>query len=370
MRFVVAAASSLAGSRCLFNVLAPGRRGRSVLWYCDPTTTIVGLPDTAVQEAKERVRSAIRNCGLTFPQKRITVNLAPADIRKEGPAYDLPIAIGILEPTHTYADNGDYTVTLLVKDASGRSGSDTLTVHVSNVDPMIGVAPSLLVTAAGQPVTFHGWFTDPGSGDSHTILWDFGDGQTASDVLDPSHAFAADPDWWPGGSHSVSLEVTDDDGGTGSTTVGVVISSDEICDGVDNDLDGQIDEDWDANANEIGDCVDPYLNTNDDDLFNDLDEDDDDDDFETAVENWIGTDPLDDCPNEVGVHDAWALDINMDRSVTVVGDVLQFRGHVGATGGPPPDPDWDQRLDLSMDNLITVVGDVLLFRGNVGDTCT
>jgi magnesium chelatase family protein len=61
-----------------------------------PAFTIVGLPDTAVQEAKERVRSAIRNCGLTFPQKRITVNLAPADIRKEGPAYDLPIAIGIV----------------------------------------------------------------------------------------------------------------------------------------------------------------------------------------------------------------------------------------------------------------------------------
>lgn len=61
-----------------------------------PAFTIVGLPDTAVQEAKERVRSAIRNCGMTFPQKRITVNLAPADIRKEGPAYDLPIAIGIL----------------------------------------------------------------------------------------------------------------------------------------------------------------------------------------------------------------------------------------------------------------------------------
>jgi magnesium chelatase family protein len=61
-----------------------------------PAFTIVGLPDTAVQEARERVRSAIRNCGLTFPQKRITVNLAPADIRKEGPAYDLPIAIGIL----------------------------------------------------------------------------------------------------------------------------------------------------------------------------------------------------------------------------------------------------------------------------------
>ncbi len=57
---------------------------------------IVGLPDAAVQEAKERVRSAVRNAGLRFPTRRITVNLAPADVRKEGPAYDLPIAVGIL----------------------------------------------------------------------------------------------------------------------------------------------------------------------------------------------------------------------------------------------------------------------------------
>ncbi len=57
---------------------------------------IVGLPDTAVQEAKERVRSAVRNSGLQFPSRRITVNLAPADVRKEGPAYDLPIAVGIM----------------------------------------------------------------------------------------------------------------------------------------------------------------------------------------------------------------------------------------------------------------------------------
>jgi|FaiFalDrversion3_1042247.scaffolds.fasta_scaffold00027_2 magnesium chelatase family protein len=61
-----------------------------------PSFTIVGLPDTAVQEARERVRSAIRNSGLQFPQRRITVNLAPADLRKEGPAYDLPIAVGLL----------------------------------------------------------------------------------------------------------------------------------------------------------------------------------------------------------------------------------------------------------------------------------
>jgi magnesium chelatase family protein len=61
-----------------------------------PSFTIVGLPDKAVEEAKERVRSAIKNTGCDFPQKRITVNLAPADLPKEGASYDLPIALGIL----------------------------------------------------------------------------------------------------------------------------------------------------------------------------------------------------------------------------------------------------------------------------------
>lgn len=57
---------------------------------------IVGLPDTAVSEARERVRSAIRNSGLIVPKLKITINLAPADLRKQGPVYDLPIALGIL----------------------------------------------------------------------------------------------------------------------------------------------------------------------------------------------------------------------------------------------------------------------------------
>jgi magnesium chelatase family protein len=61
-----------------------------------PSLTIVGLPDTAVQESRERVRAAIKNSGLIYPNNRLTVNLAPADLRKEGPAYDLPIAVGIL----------------------------------------------------------------------------------------------------------------------------------------------------------------------------------------------------------------------------------------------------------------------------------
>ncbi|MFA5858259.1 MAG: YifB family Mg chelatase-like AAA ATPase [Elusimicrobiota bacterium] len=64
-----------------------------------PSFSIVGLPDTAVKESRDRVTSALRNTGYDFPIKRITVNLAPADIRKAGAAYDLPIAIGILSAT-------------------------------------------------------------------------------------------------------------------------------------------------------------------------------------------------------------------------------------------------------------------------------
>ncbi|MBF0595644.1 MAG: YifB family Mg chelatase-like AAA ATPase, partial [Candidatus Omnitrophica bacterium] len=61
-----------------------------------PAMHIVGLPDSAVKESKERVRSAIKNAGFDFPSGRITINLAPADMKKEGPAFDLAIAFGIL----------------------------------------------------------------------------------------------------------------------------------------------------------------------------------------------------------------------------------------------------------------------------------
>lgn len=64
-----------------------------------PQFSTVGLPEGAVKESKERVKAAVKNCGYDFPQKRITVNLAPADIKKEGSAFDLPIAIGILAAT-------------------------------------------------------------------------------------------------------------------------------------------------------------------------------------------------------------------------------------------------------------------------------
>lgn len=76
-----------------------GISGYEVTAECDlasglPNFDIVGLPDTAVKEARERVRSAIKNNGYPFPVGRITVNLAPANLRKSGTIYDLPICVG------------------------------------------------------------------------------------------------------------------------------------------------------------------------------------------------------------------------------------------------------------------------------------
>ena len=78
-----------------------GVTGYPVTAECDlsgglPAFTVVGLPDAAVNEARERVRAAIKNCGFTFPVSRITVNLAPAHLKKVGTLYDLPILVGIL----------------------------------------------------------------------------------------------------------------------------------------------------------------------------------------------------------------------------------------------------------------------------------
>lgn len=61
-----------------------------------PSFSIVGLPDTAINEARDRVRSAIKNSGFTFPAKKVVINLAPADLKKEGSNFDLPIAIGLI----------------------------------------------------------------------------------------------------------------------------------------------------------------------------------------------------------------------------------------------------------------------------------
>ena len=61
-----------------------------------PNFVVVGLADSAIKESKERIRAAIKNCGFKFPPRRITINLAPADLKKEGTALDLPAALGII----------------------------------------------------------------------------------------------------------------------------------------------------------------------------------------------------------------------------------------------------------------------------------
>jgi magnesium chelatase family protein len=100
-----------------------------------PFMVIVGLPDAAVQESRERVQAAIRNAGLTYPRKRVTVNLAPASIRKEGPAYDLPIAVGVLVMTHQLSLQS-LDSTLVV----GELSLDGAVRHVRGVLPMAATA--------------------------------------------------------------------------------------------------------------------------------------------------------------------------------------------------------------------------------------
>ncbi|MFC2007992.1 YifB family Mg chelatase-like AAA ATPase [Chloroflexota bacterium] len=99
-----------------------------------PSFTIVGLPDTAVQEAKERVRSAIRNSGCTFPMKRIVVNLAPADLKKVGPSYDLPIAVGILLSSEQVSADVSQATFL------GELSLDGSLRHTNGILPMTAVA--------------------------------------------------------------------------------------------------------------------------------------------------------------------------------------------------------------------------------------
>ncbi len=96
---------------------------------------IVGLPDAAVQESRERVQSAIKNSGFTFPRKRVTINLAPADVRKEGPAYDLPIAVGVLA-----ASQQINPVKLQKSLVVGELSLDGTLRHVRGVLPMAALA--------------------------------------------------------------------------------------------------------------------------------------------------------------------------------------------------------------------------------------
>lgn len=110
-----------------------------------PAFNIVGLPDAAVQEARERVRSAIRNAGYEFPLRRITVNLAPADVRKEGPIYDLPIAVAILIASGQIENH--FADTALM----GELSLDGRLRHVSGVLPFVAMCHSERIASVVVP---------------------------------------------------------------------------------------------------------------------------------------------------------------------------------------------------------------------------
>ncbi len=100
-----------------------------------PKMIIVGLPDAAVKESCERVQSAVKNSGMYYPRKKITVNLAPASVRKEGPVYDLPIAVGVLIATEQIPQEsveGALVIGELSLDGSVR--------HVRGILPMAALA--------------------------------------------------------------------------------------------------------------------------------------------------------------------------------------------------------------------------------------
>lgn len=99
-----------------------------------PTFTVVGLGDTAVHESRERVRAAIRNTGMTFPMKRLTVNLAPADLKKYGPLYDLPIALGLLLASEQIGGDTEKAVFI------GELSLDGTLRHTDGILPMVVTA--------------------------------------------------------------------------------------------------------------------------------------------------------------------------------------------------------------------------------------
>lgn len=120
-----------------------------------PSFEIVGLPDAAVRESKDRVRSSMKNCGYSFPVSRITVNLAPADIKKEGPVYDLPMLLALLSATGQLA---------------GSFGSFAFAGELSlsgEVKPLSGILP-MAIKAKEQG--FRGFFVPAGNAPEGAVV--------------------------------------------------------------------------------------------------------------------------------------------------------------------------------------------------------
>ena len=168
-----------------------------------PTFATVGLPDPAIRESRERIRTALRHSGFTFPQARITVNLAPADLRKEGVSFDLPIALGLLAAAG--ALKAERLAGLLVAGELALDGG---------IHPVRGVLPMAL--AAGR-AKLRGCLLAPGNATEAAVV----DGLAAYPVASLAEAAAflngelmveplrVDPGGLLAGARSDELDFTD-----------------------------------------------------------------------------------------------------------------------------------------------------------------
>ncbi|EMR46301.1 Mg chelatase, subunit ChlI [Pseudomonas putida LS46] len=135
---------ALVHSRAQVGVQAPAVSVETHLANGLPHLTLVGLPETTVKESKDRVRSAIVNSGLKYPQRRITQNLAPADLPKDGGRYDLAIALGILAadgqvPIATLVDMeclGELALSGKLRPVQGLGGPSRSNVRYGAIDGM------------------------------------------------------------------------------------------------------------------------------------------------------------------------------------------------------------------------------------------
>src|SRR5438876_1123357 len=125
---------------CITTAAVVGLEGRLVEVQADiahqglPNFFLVGLASTAVKEARERVRTAIKNSGLVFPLRRITANLAPAELPKQGPSYDLPLALAILVASGQVEQPGRDAMFL------GELSLDGRLRHIQGILPMVATA--------------------------------------------------------------------------------------------------------------------------------------------------------------------------------------------------------------------------------------
>lgn len=188
----------------------------------NPAPVVSGGPDAAVDEAAPYTGSG------SFTDQPGDAWSATVDYGDGSGVQPLPLnADKSFALNHTYADNGSYTVTVTVSDSYGAAGTDTLTVTVGNVSPNVGAitAPADPV-AVGVPVTISAPFTDPGNLDTHTALVDWGDGSTSpagvteaggSGTAGATHTYAT------AGIYTVTLTVTDKDGGSGTALFQYVV---------------------------------------------------------------------------------------------------------------------------------------------------